>query len=633
MATSIRILVAGLGLLAGMTAASAVEPAAPSRLITHADVIGITVKQTLVASAKSGGGLFDVPTVEAIEKFYEQHGNLPLWVDDHGYNDRARQVIAELNRAADWGLTPGDYAVQEPNGATLSDAKLSEAELALTRAVIHYAHDAHVGRFDPSRISELIDLMSTPPSATAVLAGLSDATEPAGFLASFNPHHPEFELLRQKYLGLRGNSAGASTQVVQKIPDGPRLQPGDRSADILLIRQRLKVPVPASGDPSTYDEDLVAAVKDIQGKYGYRADGIITSVLRRALNQQQQTQPATSVQIEKIVANMERWRWLPEDMGGTYIFDNIPEYLTRVVKDGQIIHQARIVVGKPDTATPIFSNSMKYIEFHPYWRLPESIKVKEILPAIMNGGVGALARRGLKVTMNGKDVNPSSLSFNVADIKAYEISQPPGPGNALGDVKFMFPNHYDVYMHDTPSKDLFADNVRAFSHGCMRVQDPHKFAEVVTKEANGWTLDRLNQQFADPNNMQVPLDHPIPVHVVYFTVRASADGGLNFIDDVYGHDRRVTLALAGKWGQISKQLAPKSTIDPALMAGISDRAFGDTNYSSGSFADIFGGGDFTQSPRHSRHHHVYVFGDGSSGFVAGRSSGGGGGVLGGLFGF
>ena len=641
MAAVLRILVAGLSLLAGAELAKAAEPAAPARLISQADVIGIAVKQSLIASAKAGNGPFDIATAEAVEKFYEQHGNLPAWVDAQGYNAKAKQVIAEIKRAGDWGLNPAEYAAGDIGQGPLTNAKLAEAELAMTRAAVHYAHDAHVGRFDPQRISELIDLMSAPPNATAVLAGLTDASNPAEFLASFNPHHPEFERLRQKYLELRGN---VSELANQRIPDGPRLRPGDSSADIPLIRARLHVFAPANSNPETYDEVLAVAVKDFEDKYGFRNDGIITSALRRVLNQVQQAQPAKGAQIEKILANMERWRWLPEELGATYVFDNIPEYVTRVVKDGQVIHQARIVVGKPDTPTPVFSNSMKYVEFHPFWRLPDSIKVKEILPSIANGGSGALARRGLKMAYQGKEVNPATVNFGTTDIRAYEIFQPPGPGNALGDVKFMFPNHYDVYMHDTPSKDLFADNVRAFSHGCMRVQNPQKFAEVVMGEANGWSNERLKQQFADATNQQVPLDHPLPVHVTYFTVRAAADGQLSFIDDVYGHDRRVTFALAGKWNQVSKQLAPKSTVDPALMASIgSDRAYGSAKVSSGTFADIFGNPTDGGAPprKHGRRHHrssSYYIGSGN-GFVSSNSNGsnnsggGGGGFFGSLFGF
>ena len=633
MTIKLRSLLAGFGVLAGSCAAHAAEPAAPSRLITQADVIGISVKKTLVAAAAAGSGPFDITTAEAVETFYDQHGNLPLWVDANGYNAKARQVIAVLKLASDWGLSPADYAVAEAPAA-LTDTKLADAELALTRATVRYAHDAHVGRFDPTRISELIDLMSKPPNATAVLNGVQSAADPASFLAAFNPQHREFEMLREKYLSLRGNTASAA---MARIPDGPRLKPGEAHPDIPLFRQRLRVFAPANGNPQLYDEVLVVAVKAFQDARGYKADGIITPAVRRLLNQQVQAQPAKNTQIEKILANMERWRWLPEDLGQTYILDNIPEFLTRVVRDGRVVHTTRIVVGKIDTPTPIFSKDMRYVEFHPFWKVPDSIKVKELLPSIARGGSGALARRGLRMSYNGKEVNPATVNFGTTDIRAYEIFQPPGGGNALGDVKFMFPNNYSVYMHDTPAKDLFGDTVRAFSHGCIRVQDPRKFAEVIMGEGNGWSPEQTKAQFADQNNAQVKLDKPVPVHVTYFTVRATADGQLQFIDDIYGHDRRTTNAMAGRWNQVNKQLAPKTTNEPTVLADFSfgsngrssTKLFGNGN--SGNFADIFnlsGNGDGTS--RKGRRHRVRVYGgSGSSGYVSNNNNGG---LFGGLFG-
>jgi murein L,D-transpeptidase YcbB/YkuD len=272
-------------------------------------------------------------------------------------------------------------------------------------------------------------------------------------------------------------------------------------------------------------------------------------------------------------------------LGDDYVLDNIPEFLTRVVENGKVVYTARIVVGKPNTATPIFSNSMKYVEFHPYWRLPDSIKVKEILPSIARGGSAALARRGLKIEMGGKAINPASVSWSASNIKAYDVFQPPGPGNALGEIKFMFPNHYDVYMHDTPAKELFAENVRAFSHGCMRVQDPQKFADLIMGIGSGWSPEQVRLQLANDVNQQVQLDQPIPVHVTYFTIRVGDDGSLTYFDDIYGHDRRTTLAIAGKWNQIQKQLAPKATQDESLFAeaALQSRALASTT----SVADLF----------------------------------------------
>jgi L,D-transpeptidase YcbB len=564
-----RTILVGICLIAFPSISIAAEP---DRLVNEDAVGGFAISQAVAASLKTGKAPWDQAGAGAVEQFYEQRANQPLWVTINGYSPRAREVIAELGRAGDWGLVASDYSVGDPGNKNLTQSKLVDAELTLTMAVIRYAHDAHVGRFDPRRISELIDLMSIPPSPAEVLSGLAQSPDPARFLASFNPQHREFLLLREKYLALiEGREAKATPA---QIPDGPLLKPGDTSPDIALFRQRLRTTPSVGSSADTYDQALVEAVQKFQLGIGLKADGTITPALRRALNGQARASSTTIGQVEQIRANMERWRWVPEQLGENYILDNIPEFLTRIVENGQVVHTARIVVGKPSTPTPIFSNSIKYVEFHPFWRVPDSIKFKEILPSIAHGGSGALTRRGLRIEMGGKEINPARIRWTTTNIKTLDVFQPPGPGNALGDVKFMFPNHFDVYMHDTPSKELFADNVRAFSHGCIRVQNPQAFAEFVMGLGNGWMAERVQQEFATNGNEQVQLDNPLPVHVTYFTVRINDNGDLSYFDDVYGQDQRTALAIAGKWNEVRRQLAPKVTEDEALFAeaGLAKRA-------------------------------------------------------------
>ena len=212
------IVVAGVGLFAGAHAVAAAEPAAPAKLISQDDVIGITVKQSLIAAAKAGNGPFDIATAEAIERGYEQHGNVPIWVDANGYNPKALTVIEELKRANDWGLATADYAVPMVKGAGLSNVKLAEAELVLTRAVVHYSHDAHVGRFDPARISELIDLMSTPPDAAAVLSGLV-GHRPVGIPGKFQPAPSRIRAAAAEVPGVARQSAGSDCGARSRWPE------------------------------------------------------------------------------------------------------------------------------------------------------------------------------------------------------------------------------------------------------------------------------------------------------------------------------------------------------------------------------------------------------------------------------
>ena len=283
-------------------------------------------------------------------------------------------------------------------------------------------------------------------------------------------------------------------------------------------------------------------MRNYQVAEGLKPDGLVGNKLRVRLNG---VKPESkNAQIERVLVNMERWRWLPSDLGSLYIWNNIPEYLTRVMKDGAKIYEERIVVGKAKTPTPVFSDEMEYAEFHPFWNVPNSIKQNELLPSLMSGN-NPLARQGLVAQYKGRTIDPYSVDWQSIDIRRFHIYQPPGRGNALGVIKFMFPNKHDVYMHDTPSKSLFNASVRAFSHGCMRVRNPLKFAEVVMGEGLGWTRSDIDRQLAKGVNQQVPFKRKIPIHITYFTAYVGESGELAFRNDIYGQDRRLFAALEG----------------------------------------------------------------------------------------
>jgi murein L,D-transpeptidase YcbB/YkuD len=250
---------------------------------------------------------------------------------------------------------------------------------------------------------------------------------------------------------------------------------------------------------------------------------------------------------------MERWRWLPHDLGPYYVTVNIPEFMLRVVADGKPVHTTRVVVGKPDKQTPIFSNEMQEIVFGPFWNVPTSIKVEEIRPYVREeaswlfGGGGfntsVFQRHNLRVKYLGREVDPAAVDWNRIDIRNTEIYQPPGPDNVLGKVKFVFPNKHDVYMHDTPQKFLFAQSVRAESHGCMRVQNPDQLAAVLLKHDQGWSQARTISAIDDGYDTHVALQQRIPVYITYFTLRVNNDGSISTYGDIYGHDSRMAAAL------------------------------------------------------------------------------------------
>jgi L,D-transpeptidase YcbB len=249
---------------------------------------------------------------------------------------------------------------------------------------------------------------------------------------------------------------------------------------------------------------------------------------------------------------MERWRWLPHDLGAFYVNVNVPEFMLKVVDEGSTIHTARVVVGKSDKQTPIFSQDMQEVVFNPFWNVPNSIKTEEIRPYLRDeggwfGGGGwntsVLERHNLRINVGGREVDPGTIDWGRVDIRSLNIYQPPGPDNVLGVVKFVFPNKHDVYMHDTPQRFLFAKPVRAESHGCMRVQNPDQLAAVLLKRDQGWSQGRIVSAIANGYNQHVKLTQKIPVYITYFTARVNEDGSLSTFGDLYGHDARMAAAL------------------------------------------------------------------------------------------
>jgi murein L,D-transpeptidase YcbB/YkuD len=256
-----------------------------------------------------------------------------------------------------------------------------------------------------------------------------------------------------------------------------------------------------------------------------------------------------------ILLNMERWRWLPNDLGSFYMLVNVPEFMLQVIANGERVLTARVVVGKPDTQTPIFSNKVQEIVFNPYWNLPNSIKSREVLPSTQrrtgwfSGGgwdTFVFKRHNLRVSIQGREVDPAKINWKGVDIQTLDIYQPPGPGNVLGKIKFMFPNKHDVYMHDTPMRFAFDEPSRAKSHGCLRVENPDELALLILRRDQGWSQAKTASAIKHGYDQHVALKQKIPVHITYFTLRVNEDGSISNFADVYGHDARMAAALFGE---------------------------------------------------------------------------------------
>jgi murein L,D-transpeptidase YcbB/YkuD len=278
-----------------------------------------------------------------------------------------------------------------------------------------------------------------------------------------------------------------------------------------------------------------------------------------------------SAAAKRIRANMEMWRWMWLDMGDFYVLNNIPEFMQYVYEDGKIIRSAKIVAGQLDKKSTIFSRPLKYVVLRPMWRVPESIMVNELWPSLIRGG-GLMRQYGLQLeTKDGRRVDWRKYNWATTDIRDFIVVQPPGPKSVLGHVKFSFPSQHTIFMHDTPDKWMFRPAQRTLSHGCLRVQNPMQLAEMILKEDKGWDADKVAElNRSGPLNNEIEITKEIPIHLVYFTAWVNDDGKLKTFADVYGHEKRVTLALDGQWSKIKKgrdHLAPvEPNFSPSAVA-------------------------------------------------------------------
>jgi L,D-transpeptidase YcbB len=463
----------------------------------------------------------------AIDAFYSRRNYAPLWITDGKANARAKAAIAYLGQVEADGLDPADYPV--PNFDSLTDAAaLAEAEIGLTTSVLAYAHHAQIGRVHWSRVSPDISYDRSAPDSAEVLANITKAEDVSEALDAYEPHVAGYLALKAKLAEIR---TGWRNSNKARIPSGPPLKIGMSDERVPLLRSRLDVA--QEGDTTTYDKALADAVKKFQAMHNLRSTGTVDAATVEALN----SRPSDR-QADIIIANMERWRWMPRDLGKTYVIVNLPDYTLRVMHDGKQVWMTKIVVGKLSTPTPIMSAQMKSITVNPTWNVPQSIADAEYLPLLQQDPT-ILERMGLRVSYN-----PDGT---------IHLSQPPGEQNALGQLRFNFPNKFLVYQHDSNQKYLFAKDKRADSHGCMRVEDPLKYAEVllsIVRPGEGYTQDRIHRMFGN-YEIDIPFPTPIPVHLTYQTAFVDDRGKLEFREDIYGRDQALLAIMKGPEAKVA----------------------------------------------------------------------------------
>ncbi|MDP3408693.1 L,D-transpeptidase family protein [Bosea sp. (in: a-proteobacteria)] len=442
---------------------------------------------------------------------YEANGHKPLWIDGKGWSAAGLRLTEKLGRAGEDGLRPGDYPL--PAFEASDKGSLAEADVRLSALAVLYARDARGARVDPRRLSKLLTPTLSLPSATEVLSELAGAADAGAVLAAYNPPHEGYRRLKAKLAELREHQD--DTPLV-RIPSGPALKLGMRDDRVPLVRARLGL---GPTEEPVFDRSTATALATFQKQAGLPATGILGAQTLAALGT-----PATARGEQDIVAQMERWRWLPADLGTDHIMVNVPEFRVRVIRQDKIVHETRAIVGKPETATPIFSHKMDHVIVNPSWYVPPSILRKEFLPGLAADPEYA-AKRGYVVTRGKGGIS---------------VRQPPGERNALGWIKFMFPNDHAVYLHDTPNRRLFANEKRAFSHGCVRVDNPFLLADQVLGPE--WTQERLKRLIGS-GERRINLPQPLAIHLVYNTHVVGADGALTTFEDLYGFHRLVRQAL------------------------------------------------------------------------------------------
>lgn len=477
----------------------------------------------------------------ALLQHYVQDKGAIYWVG----TGRMTSFIQRLADAEDDGLNPDDYPIDallelrdslddfDPENAAM-------AELFFSAFFISYAADLKIGRTTPQKVDKRLFRNRKTIDVLRVLTDLKKVNDPNTFLAGFESQNPHYKALKKMLAVYR---LAAESMKWPKVPTGKNIEPGESDPRIPAIRDIMIMTGDHPGEGETgelYDPETVLAISSFQMRHGLEAKGMIGKQTILALN----VPPAERAR--QIMLNMERWRWMPENLGPHHFMVNLAGFDLTEVEDNGVVDRMDVVVGAVATQTPEFSEELEYVEINPTWTVPYSIATKEMLPKLRRN---PMAYAGdFEVFMNGKLTSWGGINWNAygAGKFPFTFRQKPGPKNALGKVKFMLPNPHNIYLHDTPAKDKFLATARAFSHGCIRLSRPMDLAYRLAGEIAGWSKERIDAAFASGKTTRVALPERIPVHMIYATAFEGDGGSIEFRPDVYGRDRKLDAALSGR---------------------------------------------------------------------------------------
>lgn len=498
-----------------------------------------------------------IRNLELTFDFYAHREFKPVWVTNGGMNTKATVFIDTILEADHEGLNSEAYHREDimtlltnikldTAKDTHESVKLAELDLVLSDAFFSFGFHLSEGMVDPYSNNFNWHIKKTKKNLTKTFQTILSDNSLEGFVDALQPHHPGYLKLRAglvTYLNVKKSGCWP------EIPARGKMRKGEQGTWISVLRSRLVIsgdlPESIHSNPDYFDDVLEDGVKRFQARHGLEVDGVVGSKTLAALN------IPVEDRITQIRLNMERWRWLPQDLGERHIMVNTADFKLNVVENEKTTESIRAIVGKKKRPTPVLSQKIRHLELNPYWNIPYNIALNDIIPSIKKDP-DYLVDNNIRIFENweedARELSPESIDWNKITRKnfVFRFRQDPANSNALGRVKFIFPNKFSIYLHDTPARNLFNMTKRTFSSGCIRIEKPIKFAAYLLQDNPKWNFEKLIAAVNSKKNKAILLSHPINIHILYWTAWVDKDGIINFRDDIYGRDRQLNIALNEK---------------------------------------------------------------------------------------